>query len=267
MALLQEHTFTPLWFGYIVIVNAWTFTRTGRCMMRHRPRYMLSLFPLSAAFWWVFEYLNRFVQNWYYVGVAELSPLEYFLRGTIPFSTVLPAVLSTAELLTSFSAASAGLIQFKPIRVERVKLMSWSTLILSWAGLFALGLWANYLFPLVLIGPLLVIVSLQALVGQSTIISPLAHGDWRRIWVPAIAALICGLFWELWNWKSLAHWQYAVPFVHRFQVFEMPLLGYAGYLPFGLECLVVADLCLPRQFFGGVEYYRTLAEEPERVVR
>jgi hypothetical protein len=267
MALLQEHTFTPLWIGYIVIVNAWTFARTGRCMMLHRPRYMFSLFPLSAAFWWVFEYLNRFVQNWYYVGVAELEPLGYFLRGTIPFATVLPAVLSTAELLISFPAASAGLIQFKPIRVESVKLISWSTLILSWAGLFAMGLWPNYLFPLVWIGPLLVVVSLQALVGQSTIISPLAQGDWGRIWVPAIAALICGLFWELWNWKSLAHWQYAVPFVQRFQVFEMPVLGYAGYLPFGLECLVVADLCLTRQFFGGVEDYRTLAEEPERIVR
>jgi hypothetical protein len=30
--------------------------------------------------------------------------------------------------------------------------------------------------------------------------------------------------------------------VHRFEIFEMPVLGYAGYLPFGLECAVVADL-------------------------
>ena len=64
--------------------------------------------------------------------------------------------------------------------------------------------------------------------------------------MPAIAALICGLFWELWNWKSLAHWEYAIPFVHRFELFEMPLLGYAGYIPFGLECVAVADLCLLR---------------------
>ncbi|HBH80389.1 MAG TPA: hypothetical protein DDY39_11240, partial [Nitrospira sp.] len=74
------------------------------------------------------------------------------------------------------------------------------------------------------------------------------------IGVPALAALICGIFWELWNWKSLAHWEYALPFVHRFPLFEMPLLGYAGYLPFGLECVVVADLCLRRQVSGGVEY-------------
>jgi hypothetical protein len=53
------------------------------------------------------------------------------------------------------------------------------------------------------------------------------------------------LFWELWNSGSLAHWEYTIPFTHRFQLFEMPLLGYAGYLPFGLECLVVVQLFIP----------------------
>jgi hypothetical protein len=58
----------------------------------------------------------------------------------------------------------------------------------------------------------------------------------------ALAALICGFFWEMWNFYSLAKWKYSIPFVHRFEIFEMPLLGYAGYLPFGLECMVIADL-------------------------
>jgi len=256
LVAVQEHTFTPLWLGYIVIVNASTFARTGRCMMFYRPRYVLSLFLLSAAFWWLFEYLNRFVQNWYYVGVAELTSLEYFFRATIPFSTVLPAVLGTAELLTSYHAISAGMDRLRPIGPHTMKQMSWGFLILSSLGLLGIGLWPNYLFPLVWVGPLLLVVSIQTLFGKQTILSPLAGGDWRSVWVPALAALICGVVWELWNWKSLAHWEYAIPFVHRFQLFEMPLLGYAGYLPFGLECVAVADLCLSRQFSGGVEYYR-----------
>ena len=255
LAAVQEHTFTPLWIGYIVTVNACTVARTGRCMMIHRLRYFLSLFPLSAAFWWLFEYLNRFVQNWHYVGVGELSSLEYFLRATIPFSTVIPAVIGTAELLTSYPAVSAGLERFTPIHFVARNWLSWSLLILSGLGLLGIGLWPNYLFPLVWVGPLLLIVSLESLAGQPTMLSPLAQGDWRGVWVPALAALICGLFWELWNWKSLAHWEYAVPFVHRFQLFEMPVLGYAGYLPFGLECMTVAHLCLSRQFSGGMEYH------------
>lgn len=255
MAPLQEHTFTPLWLGYTVIVNACTFARTGRCMMLHRPRYFLLLFPLSAAFWWTFEYLNRFVQNWYYVGVGELSPIEYFIQATIPFSTVLPAVLGTAELLTSSPAISAGLDRFKPAHGLHVKPVSWVLLMSSCLGLLGIGLWPDYLFPLVWVGPLLLIVSLESLAGRQTVFSSLAQGDWRNVWVLAVAALTCGFFWELWNWKSLAHWEYAIPFVHRFQLFEMPLLGYAGYLPFGLECVTVANLCLNRQFAGGVEYY------------
>jgi hypothetical protein len=30
--------------------------------------------------------------------------------------------------------------------------------------------------------------------------------------------------------------------VQRFHVFEMPLLGYAGYLPFGVECALIMQL-------------------------
>jgi hypothetical protein len=63
-----------------------------------------------------------------------------------------------------------------------------------------------------------------------------------------MAALACGVFWELWNYHSLAKWVYTVPFVQRWPIFEMPLLGYAGYLPFGLECaLAVAwlDFAIP----------------------
>ena len=63
----------------------------------------------------------------------------------------------------------------------------------------------------------------------------------RRVALLAAAALICGFFWEMWNFHSLARWIYAVPFVNRFHVFEMPILGYTGYLPFGIECALVGD--------------------------
>ncbi|MFO0730859.1 MAG: hypothetical protein U0361_07680 [Nitrospiraceae bacterium] len=71
-------------------------------MLLHRPRYVASLFPLSAAFWWTFEYLNRFVQNWHYLGSGDLSASAYVLQATVPFSTVLPAVIGTAECLSAY---------------------------------------------------------------------------------------------------------------------------------------------------------------------
>ena len=76
---------------------------------------------------------------------------------------------------------------------------------------------------------------------RPTIFAPLGQGNWSRLCLLALSALICGFFWEMWNYYSLAKWVYDVPYVQRFHIFEMPLLGFAGYLPFGLECAVIAD--------------------------
>ena len=94
-----NHTFTLLWLGYIGVVNAFCVWRGGWSLLTHRLGFLLGLFPLSALFWWYFEYLNRFVGNWHYLGVESLSPWRYFIQATLPFSTVLPAVISTLVLL------------------------------------------------------------------------------------------------------------------------------------------------------------------------
>ena len=86
------------------------------------------------------------------------------------------------------------------------------------------------------------VTGLKYLLEGQTIFSVLVRSDWQPILLPALAALYCGFFWELWNVKSFAHWEYSVPYVQTFHLFEMPLLGYAGYLPFGLTCLAIADL-------------------------
>ena len=240
-AKLQPHTFTPLWMSFILVINALTYKRTGRCMMLDRPGFFLILFPFSALFWWFFEYLNRFVQNWYYVGV-RFEPVEYFWYATLSFSTVLPAVLGVRQWLASFRGFGERYGDFLPIKIARPSLAAGLVLTVSGLGLMGIGVWSDYLFPLLWISPLLIVVSLQTLMKEKHVFSDIACGDWQGVVTSALAALWCGLFWETWNVYSLAKWIYAVPFVHRFQIFEMPILGYAGYLPFGLECLTVGLL-------------------------
>jgi hypothetical protein len=241
----QAHTFTPLWIGYILTVNGLTYRRAGTCLLLQRPLSFLLLFPASAGFWWFFEYLNRFVQNWAYTGVS-FGPGGYFLYATLSFSTVLPAVTGTREWLLSFTWWNETYERFMPTQISSPRLLAAGVLVVSGAGLFLLGVYPNHLFALLWISPLLILVSLQALLGEQHIFSPLAKGDWRFVLASALAALLCGLFWEMWNFCSLAKWTYHVPFVQRFHLFEMPILGYAGYLPFGLECSVVADMVLRR---------------------
>jgi hypothetical protein len=239
--VIQEYTFTPLWLTYIIIVNAVTYRRTGHCMMLDRPLYFLFLFPFSAGFWWFFEYLNRFVQNWYYVG-AHYEPLKYFLLATISFSTVLPAVLGTRDLLMSTQRINKGFRVFFPINPAYPRVLAISLLLLSGFGLACVGIFPDYLFPLLWMAPLLIILSLQALFKEKHILSDIAGGNWSTVVAAAFSALICGIFWEMWNYYSMVKWEYSVPLVHRFKIFEMPILGYAGYLPFGLECAVIGSI-------------------------
>ncbi len=237
----QIFTFSPLWLGYIGIVNALTYARSGSCMVLHRPKYLASLFVVSAVFWWYFEYLNRFVQNWYYINIEGLTSTQYVIFATLPFSTVLPAVLGTYELLKTFPQLSRGLATYKKLDFINSKAMALTLLAVASIGLLGIGIYPDYLFPLLWLSPLFILTSVQRLAGRETIFAPLSRGDWSRIFLLALSALICGLFWEMWNYFSYAKWLYSIPFVQKFHIFEMPILGYAGYLPFGLECAVVAE--------------------------
>lgn len=243
---LQQHTFTPLWLGYIGVVNAFTVWRAGHSLLTRAPARFAALFPLSALFWWFFEYLNRFVGNWRYVGIEDFGALEYTLFATLAFSTVLPAVASTAEWLGTFPRVDAAYARWYPVRVPRPRLAAAVVLVVTALSLAGLGVFRGYLFPLVWIAPALVIIGLQALGGRVMVLAPLEHGDWRGIVRYAAAALVCGFFWEMWNYASLARWEYSIPHVDWFHIFEMPLLGYAGYLPFGIECAAIAALVLDR---------------------
>ncbi|MFW6108167.1 MAG: hypothetical protein ACOC70_03085 [bacterium] len=239
-APLQPFTYAMVWFPFILVVNGLHAWRAGHCLMRDRPAFFALLFPTSALFWWFFEYLNRFVQNWRYTSV-EFEPLTYVVHATIAFSTVLPAVLSIRELLLSVPVVQS-FRSWRPVGPRRPRAIAGATLLLTAVGLACIGVFPNFLFPLLWISPLLIIVSLQALFGDRHVLSALPRGDWRRVVSAAAAALACGLFWEMWNYHSLAKWHYDVPFVERFHLFEMPLLGYAGYLPFGLECAAAGQL-------------------------
>ncbi len=233
----QLFTFTPLWVAYVIIINALTYMRAGKSFITHSPRYLILLFLFSAIFWWYYEYLNQFVNNWYYTELDYLSNLSYFLYATLPFSTVLPAVISTWLLLRTFpSLMNSGLSNFFKIRIVRAKIFWWVILLVNVLGLGLAYLWPEYLFPLIWISPMLIIASVITISGEKTIFHNIENGNWKELFLLAVAGIICGFFWEMWNYFSYAKWEYSIPFVHRFLIFEMPVLGYLGYIPFGIQC-------------------------------
>ncbi|UTV28800.1 hypothetical protein [Photobacterium atrarenae] len=237
----QRYTFTPLWLGYILLINAWCEKQHGNSLIRSQPGRFGWLFLVSAVFWWFFEYLNLFVHNWYYIG-PPITPLTRTLTASLSFSTVLPAVMSTLYWLAGFQRCQRAFTRYVTFPVPRPKLLAGLALLAAIASLFALGAWPDSFFPLVWVSPLIVLVALETLAGKPTLFTVIPGGDWRPFALPALAGLQCGLLWELWNFGSKAPWIYNIPYVDRFYLFEMPLLGYAGYLPFGLECALIASM-------------------------
>ena len=246
--LFQPHTFLPIWSGFILVVNGLSVKRSGSCLMVRRPIGFALLFPVSAMFWWMFEWFNRFVQNWYYTGIEGMGPGEYSYYSSLAFSTVLPGVLSMVDLMLTIPRIGHGLAHCKPISLPASRWIPLTALVVFSIGLTLIGIFPDQLFALLWVSPLLIILSLQRLAGQPTILRSLTWGDWRPVVTPALAALVCGFFWEMWNYFSLARWTYTIPFVQRFQLFEMPILGYGGYLPFGLECLLAGSLVIGDPF-------------------
>ena len=243
----QRYTFTPLWLGLIIVVSALAARRGGRILMQSAPADWFKLFGASAVFWWVFEWLNRFVHNWHYLGVAGVGPGEYAVHSTLCFATVLPAVSGVREWLGTMPRLQA--------RLEDGPAWEWLTR--RWAGAIALaagaaglvltGAQPRFFYPALWAAPLLIGVGWSVVAGIGGWWREAAEGDWRNAGSWALAGLGCGFLWELWNWHSLAKWIYTVPFVQRWPVFEMPLLGYTGYLAFGLECALAAGWLLKRE--------------------
>jgi len=241
----QKETFVLLWASYMLVANALAQRRVGVAPALAKPWRYAGLFAASAVFWWSFEYLNRFARNWRYVDIEQFNGGQYALAATLAFSTVLPAYYPTYEWIAAWPRFDRAFSDWIAIRFPRPRAAAIAALVASAAGLAGLGRFPQHRFPLVWVSPVLVVVGVQTLRGRPHVLSGIARGDWRHAVASSAAALVCGVFWEMWNWHSLAKWQYDIPCVGRFHVFEMPLLGYAGYLPFGMMCATVADEIMP----------------------
>ncbi len=230
---IQDHTFFPLWLGFIFFLDGLVFRRQGRSLFASRRAAFFALFPVSALSWWYFEYLNRFVQNWWYVIPMKFGPAHYVVYATLCFSTVIPAIFEIRDFLVSVPALRNRWSQGPRMRLSRAAAISFG---LGAGGLPLVPLFPDPLFFAVWVAPLALLAGALGLARVETPFAPLRDGDWTPVLSLALAALICGFFWELWNAGSSPRWAYAVPYVDRFHLFAMPAVGYAGYLPFGPVC-------------------------------
>jgi hypothetical protein len=237
---LRTHwVFFPLWLGYCLVVDAAARWQTGTSLLTRSWRRYVGLFVLSAPVWWVFELLNTRTHNWVYVGAQEFSLPSFAFWTTLDFTIVVPAVFGSAELMASLPFVRrlrAGPV----IRPDRA-----TTLVFFAVGCIGLGLlwtWPAIFFPFVWISLYFIIEPANVWLGNPTLAEWTQRGDWRPVAALWLGVLLTAFFWEMWNFFSFPKWIYHVPWGNWFHIFEMPLLGYGGYLPFSLELFAVYNL-------------------------
>jgi hypothetical protein len=241
-ALPGLHThwaFFPLWLGYCLLVDALVYVRKGHSLLTRRPAAYAGMFAVSIPGWWLFELVNQRTQNWHYQGMEFFTAGQYFALTSLSFSTVMPAVFGTAELVSTFS----WMTKIGPgprIAPRRPVLLAF--FLAGCTMLVVLLLWPRTFFPLVWISIYFILEPINCWLGNRSLAAYTAERDWRPVLALWIGCLICGFFWEMWNFYSYPKWVYHVPLGDFLRVFEMPLLGYGGYLPFSLELFALYHL-------------------------
>lgn len=233
--------FFPMWLGFCLGIDGLVFWRTGTSLLTRSWRKYVGLFLLSAPIWWLFEALNLRTQNWEYLGVAGFSPLAYAFWTTVSFTTVVPAVFGCAEFFSSFGFIKR-LRRGPSIKPEGLVPLAFFVL-----GLLMLALmlaWPSIFFPFMWIAPYFILEPINIWMGFRSLADHTREGDWRPVIALWLGVLLTAFFWEMWNYLSFPKWIYHVPWGGWLHVFEMPLLGYGGYLPFSLELIAVYHLVM-----------------------
>ncbi len=239
--------FFPLWLGYILFVDSLVLSRKNSSLLKRNFRKFILLFIISAPAWWLFELLNERTANWVYVGKEFFTDFEYAVYATLSFSTVMPAVFETAELFSTFNWTK----YFNSKRT--ITITSTGTKIIFVSGLVCLALllsFPQYFFYLNWLSIFLIIEPINIRMKNSSLFEFLSNGNWKPFICLITGCLICGFFWEMWNYYSYPKWIYHLQLANFIHIFEMPVLGYLGYIPFSLELFAIYN------FINGIFGYK-----------
>lgn len=247
------------WWPLLLFLDGFLWRRRGWSLIWHRPREFLRLAGFSVTIWLIFEAYNLWLLNWRYVGVEP----RIFLRWPgyiLAFATVVPGILFVAEALKE-----KGLGEH--LQGRALGFAPWP---LTWLGLGVICLvlplvLPRYAFPLIWLGFFFLVDPFLDLLTGDSLTRRFLAGDRRGPLCLVVAGFLCGVWWEVWNYPSRAKWIYTLPVFDFGKIFEMPLLGYLGFLPFALECAVMYEFLktleerLPanprqRQLFYGAQF-------------
>lgn len=237
-------SFTPMWWGFIFFLDGIVYKRNNGVSLASSKSKLFWISAVISVFGWLyFEFYDYFVlANWYYPHAfdAPWSRTVLTLEFLLTYTTVTPVILVWYTLFKTIP----GFFE----RYQNGPKMNLNGNLLIIVGFLAIAAMVVFPYPLfwvVWIGPFAVLTGILLNLGIWNPFTDIAKGNWGAGILIALSSLANGLFWEFWNHGSCTSdacsptnpnfWIYDIPYVNVIHIFsEMPLLGYFGYLPFGV---------------------------------
>jgi tetratricopeptide (TPR) repeat protein len=231
--------FTPIaWTAYALIADAAVFAIRGRSRLRNAPVQFARLALLSVPLWLIFEAYNLRLGGWTYGGGIPLALPIRLLGYAWAYATIWPGIFLTADLIEAFGwwHAPARPIIFSPTSQRAFIVIGAILLIVPVILPRSIG---SFLFGAVWVGFIFLLDPINFRLGLPSFEADLASGRPGRFFSFLISGFVCGWLWEFWNFWAAGKWNYIFPIMQKEKIFEMPALGYLGFLPFALECFVM----------------------------
>ena len=263
------------WTGYILWADAAVFSLRGESLLGTYPAEFAWIASCSIPLWLIFEAYNLRLENWTYVGLPGNWFARTFGYGWA-FATIWPGIFETAALLRGLHQSrdphcapelrpAAQSLQASGREAEREKAtkcpspdmgvgkglgMAGPLSILAGALLLIVPLLLPpgirpYLFGAVWLGFIFLLEPINYSMGLESLWRDWEKGLPSRLISLLGGGLVCGIFWEFWNFWAQARWVYTFPILRAWKVFAMPLPGYLGFPPFAVECFALIALLVP----------------------
>jgi len=231
--------FTPIqWTGLILFLDGWGKQRRGHSLLSDHPLEFALLALISIGSWMIFEGYNVLLGNWTYLELPG-NLLWRYAGYAWAFATISPGMFLIYETLNDFVPGSDP--------KEHPKLPApvfWGFVVFGAACLIVPLVWPSaWMTPLVWMGFAFLLDPIMGRwFGERSILAEFFTGHYRSMPLFFLAGLIAGLLWEFWNYWAISKWEYNVPYLGHIKLFEMPVLGFLGFMPFIIESFAIYKL-------------------------
>lgn len=239
----------PLWWGFILMLDGIVYKRNGgKSLVKNAAAELIAMGILSISGWLIFEYFNFFIGlNWFYPAATQINHDEFLLYALVGSSAFIPMAFEWYHLLRTFPRLNSMYKEGK--KVELSSTAKIIALILALALLASMPFAHNSLFFSIWLSPLFIMVIVLGMLGIWTPFNSIKErGDWTSLILFSTTWVLQGWCVESWNHLSYkfelfpthnpGYWNYCVPYINIDYTWNMPTLGYLGYVPFGVYCFI-----------------------------